>query len=89
MRFLLDHNEQASSFKDTYGELYDKVEWVYGNYSDEKEMNSVMEGVTHVIHTAGHIPSTKTKVTDEDMVKEAVNGIKIILNFCFQTVLKN
>ena len=74
--------KKAEVFKKTYGENYEKIEFVKADLNDEKSMMEAVSGCQYIIHVASPVAGDPSIQKDELMIEWAVSGIKSILKAC-------
>ena len=78
--------KKAEILKTTYPDA--NIEWVEANLDDSESMDKAISGCTHIIHVASTVPSASDKFSNEQLVKDVVNGMNAILEACLNYKVK-
>ena len=74
---MIRNPSRAEVLKNEYGEeIYDQIEFVIGDLTNQEHIKSAMQGIQYMIHVAHPLPPLK------NLTQTAVNSIKTILEEC-------
>ena len=75
--------KKTEALKEAYGEEgYNRIQFVEADLTDDESMGNAIKGATYVIHVASPLPSTGVKYAKNQMVIQAVDGMRTILKAC-------
>ena len=81
VRSLANKNKLNPLIKAFGEENYSRIEFVEADLADKESLFRAIEGVSYILHVASPIPGT-TKLSEDDMVLPAKNGMIAILEAC-------
>lgn len=86
IRAAVRNPAKAEVFRETYGEdNFNKIEWFEAELTNDESLRRAIEGVSCVLHVASPVPGKNEK---GDLVLQAREGMRSILNYCKQFRVK-
>ena len=83
VRAAVRNPAKAQDLKVTYGdELSQRLEFVEADLQNPDSLRQAMNGANYIIHVANPLPSSQNKYKKKEMAKQAVSGMRTILDHC-------
>lgn len=84
----LANTKKLDPLKKAFGiEKYNTIEFVEADLLDKAALNKAIEGVNYIIHVANPLPGA-IKLSDDDMIRPAKEGMLTILEAACQNQVK-
>ena len=75
--------KKTEALRQAYGdELFSRIEFIVADLEDAAGLSNAISGVTHMLHLASPVPSDANKYAKKQMTKQAVRGMRIVLEAC-------
>jgi len=82
------NESKLAPLKSAFGVLYNSLEIVEADLNNKQSLISAAKDCYYIIHTASPVPSTSSKMKEEDFIKPAVEGMHAILEAATQNKVK-